>query len=146
MTEITMTEITDNISALLGCYKGHPRVSNRRVADLFTIGRGQIGEGFARNPVSDQTIALLKYHEEHPELSNRRLGELFTLTKQRVGHIINRFQRDQMVVQYCRTHLDTTSAEVAQIFHITDYRVRCLLLHPSGKVFLQEDALPTNLA
>ena len=122
-----MTEIADNISALLGCYKGHPQVSNRRLADLFTIGREQLGKVLKRYQVSGHTTTLLKYHEEHPELSNRRLAELFALTKQRVGQIINRLERDRMVVQYCQTHPDATSTEVAQMFHITEYRVRSLL-------------------
>jgi len=95
-----VTEIADNTSALLRYYKGHPKVSNQRLADLFTISRQQVGQVIERDQLSFHTIALLKYHEEHPEVSNRELGELFCITKQRVGQIIRRGERDRAVVVY----------------------------------------------
>jgi hypothetical protein len=78
--------------------------------------------------IADHNVALLQYHEVHPEVSNRRLGELFGITAQRVGHIIKRDKRDRMVVEYFRTHPETTPAELRSIFYISECRARTLVL------------------
>ncbi len=78
--------------------------------------------------IANHTLALLKYHEAHPEVSNRHLGELFGITKQRVSQIIKWDKRDRMVVEYFRTHLRASIAEVRAIFGIRSvWRVRSLM-------------------
>ncbi|MBA7536695.1 hypothetical protein ES705_28959 [subsurface metagenome] len=69
--------------------------------------------------IADHNVALLQYHEAHPEVSNSRLGKLFGKSRERVRQIIKRDKRDRMVVEYFRTHPETTPAEVSSIFHIS---------------------------
>jgi len=93
--------------------------------------------------ITDHTVVLLKYHENHPEVSKRHLGELFGITKQRVGHIIKRYKRDRMAVEYFRTHPEVHPAEISKILHISEERIRRLMLSnfpipPSIPSFLKE--------
>ena len=76
--------------------------------------------------IAEHNVTLLQYHAAYPEVSTGRLGKLFGITKQRVEQIIKRAYRDQMVVEYFRTHPETTPAEVSSIFHISLRRARCL--------------------
>jgi len=78
------------------------------------------------NKIADHNVALLQYHEAHPEVSNSRLGKLFGKSRARVWQIIERDKRDRMVVEYFRTHPETTHAKVRLIFHISLRRAHSL--------------------